>query len=221
MRKSFLPKKIATSVLVLAVFCLLFTSCTNLLEGLGIPEIEDYWRFDRFEEEDRELIKGKWVLKKIGSECWNDADNPYVDTENVQQISRIESLNIDFEGEHMILTFNFTQPTLIDNWYFTGSGPIQSEYTWVTSFTVPHGKQIKINWESSSTVGGSNYDYNGEAFTVYNMEEESCACSDYYFNCLYNVKNVITDEKGEIKRLIMNYYPSSDNYYDYEFEREN
>ena len=223
MRKSFLPKKTTSLVLVLAVFCLLFASCTNLLEGLGLPKIEDYWMFDRFEEEDRELIKGKWILKKVGFESWNEVDNPYVDTEDIQQTSHIESLQFDFEGEHMTLTFNFNQPTLVQYATFVDNGPVQIVDTWKTSLTIPHYMSMTISWEEYlSTDSGDSYEYNGETFYIYDsgIEEDICNCSQFSFYCLYSVKNIITDEKGKINRLIMDYYPSYNANYDYEFERE-
>lgn len=220
MRKYFLHKRITTAISVLTVFSLFFVSCTNLLEGLGISEIEDYWQFDCSDEEDRELIKGKWILKKVGYECWDEVDNPYVDTEDIPQISHIESLQIDFEGEHMILTFNFNRPTLVEYRIPMDDGSIQSADTWNTSLTVSYGPTIRMDWEYLSKASGSDYDYDGEVFVIYDLGEEHCRCYDYGFNCLYSVKNVITDEKGEINRLIMNHYPSYNHNYDYEFERE-
>lgn len=64
MRKSSLCKRIVAAMSGLVVFSLLFVSCTNFFDKLGVSEIEDYWQFDRFDEEDRELLKGKWVLKR-------------------------------------------------------------------------------------------------------------------------------------------------------------
>lgn len=207
-------------MLLLAVFSLLSTSCTNLLEGLGFSDIEDYWQFDRFDEEDRELIKGTWVLKKMGFESWDEVDNPYVDTEDIPQNSHIESLHIDFEGEHLVLTFNFNRPTLVHYRYTTpDSESIQDVDRWQTSLTIPHGvTSTGFGWESSSKVSGGDYDYDGESFNIFDAgeEEEWCICGDCYFYCLYNVKNIITEEKGEIKRLIMQYVSN----YSYEFERE-
>lgn len=225
MRKYFLRKRITTVISVLTVFSLLFVSCTNLLEGLGISEIEDHWQFDRFDEEDRELIKGTWVLKKMGFQSWNEVDNPYVDTEGISQNSHIESLHIDFEGEHLLLTFNFNQPTLVHYRNITpDSESIQNIDRWQTSLTILDGVvSASFGWENSSTVSGSDYDYDGESFTMFDAGEEEgrCICGDWYFYCLYDVKNIITDEKGEIKRLILENYPSSSYYsYEYEFERE-
>lgn len=214
MKRYFSLKRIAPSILITAMFSLLFTSCTNLFGGLGI---EDYWQFDRFDEEDRELIKGKWVLKKMGFESWDAVDNPYVDTEDIQQISHIESLQIDFEGEHMILTFNFNQPTLIE-YRVLVDDIYESVKTWETSLTITRNMLARMTWEDFMVNSESNYV--GESFFIYEMEEGYCGCYDYYFSCVYGVKNVITDEKGIIKRLIMDNYPSDNHNYDYEFERE-
>lgn len=161
--------------------------------------------------------------KKVGFESWEEVDVSYVDSEvdipcidseDMPQISHIESLQIDFEGEHMILTFNFNQPTLVEYRTATENG-IQSVDVWETSLTVSHGPSIWMCWESSST-----YNYDGESFVVYRYEEDICSCNDYYFYCLYSIKNILTDAKGKINRLIMYNYPSDNNNYAYEFERE-
>ena len=152
MKRYFSLKRIAPSILITAMFSLLFTSCTNLFGGLGI---EDYWQFDRFDEEDRELIKGKWILKKMGFESWDAVDNPYVDTEDIQQISRIESLQIDFEGEHMILTFNFNQPTLIE-YRVLVDDIYESVKTWETSLTITRNMLARMTWEDFMINSESN-----------------------------------------------------------------
>lgn len=223
MRKRFLSKGIMSVMLVLAVFSLLSTSCTNLFEGL---EKEDYWAFDYSDEEDRELIKGKWILKKVGFQYWDtEVDIPYVDTEDVPQTSRIESLQIDLEGEHMIFTFNFNQPTLVEYRTLVNGG-LKYVDTWQTSLTIPHRMGTVMDWKEGylSTNSGDRYEYNGEMFAIYDWEvvEGMCNCDEFYFYCLYSVKNVITDEKGKINRLIMESYPSyaHGNIYSYEFERE-
>ena len=220
MGKRGLHKRITAAMSGLMAFSLLCVSCTGILDRFGLSEIEDYWQFDYSEEEDRGLIEGKWILKKMGFESWNEFDIPYVDTEDVPQISHIEWINIDFEGEHMALTLNFNKPTLVDNRFFTENG-IHSYETWETSLTIPHGPSTSMEWQTYSTISGHEYDYNGETFTIYDRGEEVyiCPCYDYYFNCVYDVKNIITDEKGEIKRLIMKIATPSYNYH-YEFERE-
>lgn len=224
MKKYFSTKRISLVVPTLTIFGFLSVSCTDFFKGLLPFDIEDHWQLDQFDDEDKELVKGKWILKKMGYESWDDVDNPYVNTDNVPQISHIESLQIDIEGEHMMLTFNFNRPTLVT--YYTPSTVDEGyhiEETWKTSLTLPHGLCVTacFDWETSSVVSGSDYDYNGEAFRIYEYKEDEAgtycqSCYDYTFLCIFEPKNLVTDEKGEIKRLIM----SSGHNYHYEFERK-
>ena len=118
----------------------------------------------------------------------------------------------------MMLTFNFNQPVPVT--YYTTSPDDDSyhkEVTWKTSLTIPHGLDLYVhfNREANSTISNNN----GEKFNIYdyNGAGDYCqSCYDYTFDCIFEPKNVITDEKGKIKRLIM----SSGHSYHYEFELE-
>ena len=57
------------------IFGFLSVSCTDLFKDLLPFDIEDYWRLYPSDDEDKELVKGKWILKKMGYEGLDDVGN--------------------------------------------------------------------------------------------------------------------------------------------------
>ena len=184
-------------------------SCDKLTKELEIPEFKGYWIFDRADSEDRELIKGTWILKKVGHEFWDDNDNPYVDTVGIEQTSYIESIHIDFEGEHFVLTYNFDQPVVVEYHKFDEKGILHHTNAVQTSLTLTDMEHVyEFNPLNSDEIGILNW-----------SGERQCQCPS--FRCCYSIKNPFLDEVTEISRLIM--MPGANNLmagYDLEFERK-
>lgn len=207
MRKSFLRK--GTAALAAMLVILLFTvSCEKLTKELELPEFESYWQFDYTESEDRELIKGTWILKKVGYEYLDDNRNPYVDTVGVEQTSYIESIHIDFEGKHLVLTYNFDRPVVVEYWNFDEKGSLHYTNAVQTSLTIT---DMEVVWEFNPL--------NPDKISILNWSgERQCQCPT--FLCCYTIKKTILDEETEISRLIMEDNHNLQDDYDLEFERK-